>query len=126
MVWTCSLVLTRSGFLSLRRAIQTHTYIYLYLYIYIYICITLLCSTGVFKLDTQGAGTSLTPLQIITPNLPFGITLFLSLSLLGIHNQVLQEESLTALILAGNSPQLLGFYYTDEPKKTKKQTNKIK
>lgn len=59
---------------------------------------------------THGGIYVLTPLQIITPNLTIWHCS------LGYTSSVLQGKSLTALILAGNSPQFFGLYYTGDPK----------
>lgn len=71
---------------------------------------TLLCSTGVFRLDTQGEGRLLTPLQSINTKPSIWHCS------LGNTSSALQGKSLTALILAGNSPQLLGLIIQVTPK----------
>lgn len=97
MVWTCSLITSTLGFLSRRwgegpgwfsRVVQIQTS---------------LCSTGVFTLDTQGAGTSQHLYRLLHQ------TFNLALLSLGNTSSVLQGKSLTALILAGEQSTILAF-----------------
>lgn len=65
---------------------------------------TSLCSTGVFRLDTQGQGCLNTITEYYTKPSIWHCSL-------GNTSSVLQGKSLTARILAGNSPQLLALLY---------------
>lgn len=66
---------------------------------------TSLCSTGGLQTGHAGGTNVLTPLQIITPNLTFGICSLKNTS------SLLHGKSLTALILAGNSLQRRALLY---------------